>query len=109
MATLVMPVRADLPAYTFQIDLESKLFTFTFRYNERMDRWIMDIADENENELLLGTPILTQTNLIERFKDDNLPPGEFFAIDESGEDKQPGREDLGNDVKLFYVETEEAA
>ena len=104
MATLTIPVRADLPAYTFQITLETKLFTLTFRFNERMDRWIMDIADEDEVDLLLGTLIITEWNLIERFKDDRLPPGEFFALDESGERKSPGREDLGNDVKLFYVE-----
>jgi len=104
VATKVIPVRADLPAYTFQIDLEGKLYTFTFRYNERMDRWLMDIADENENPLLSGIVILTDYNLIERFKDDALPPGEFFALDESGEQKYAGREDLGNDIKLFYVE-----
>jgi hypothetical protein len=69
-----------------------------------MDRWIMDVANENEEPLLLGIPILTQQNLIERFKDDRLPPGEFFALDESGTGKQPGRDDLGNDIKLFYVE-----
>lgn len=104
MATLVMPVRADIPAYTFQIDLEGVLYTFTIRYNERMDRWLMDIADENENDLLVGTPILTHFNLIERFKSAALPPGGFFALDESGNQKQPGRDDLGNDIKLFYVE-----
>ena len=104
VATLVIPVRADLPAYKFQIDLESVLYTFSFRYNERMDRWIMDIADQNENDILLGTPILTRFNLVERFKTASLPPGEFFALDESGNAKQPGRDDLGNDVKLFYVE-----
>jgi len=104
LTTLVIPVRADLPAYTFQIELDGSLYTLTFRYNERMDRWLMDIADENEDALLLGIPILTDFNLIERFKDDNLPPGEFFALDESGAQKYAGREDLGNDIKLFYVE-----
>ena len=100
-----MPVRSDLPAYKFQLDLEQILYTFTFRYNERMDRWIMDIADENEDDLLLGTVVLTEWPLIQRFKDDRLPPGEFMAIDESGEFKYPGREELGNDVKLFYIES----
>ena len=41
MATLVMPLVNDLPAYKFQITLEAKIYTFEFRYNERMDRWLM--------------------------------------------------------------------
>lgn len=100
-----MPVRSDIPAYKFQIDLEGTLYTFTFRYNSRMSRWIMDIADENETTILLGVPVLTEFSLIERFKDDRLPPGAFLALDESGNQKQPAREDLGNDVKLFYIES----
>ena len=46
--------------------------------------------------------------MIEIYKDDRLPPGEFFALDESGEQKYASREDLGNDIKLFYVESEAA-
>jgi hypothetical protein len=102
-----MPIRADLPAYTFQLALEGTLYNFEFRYNERMERWLMDINDENQSPLLKGIPVQTDFNLIERFKDDRLPPGEFFAIDESGEGKQPSREDFGNDVKLFYIESDE--
>lgn len=108
MATLIIPVRADLPAYKFQIDLEAKLYTFKFRYNERMDRWVMDIADENENALLSGIAILTDWDLIGRFKNDALPPGTFLAMDESGERKYAAREDLGNDIKLFYIESDAA-
>ncbi len=109
MANLVMPIRNDLAAYTFQIDLEGTIYTFTFRYNERMDRWLMDIADANEETIITGIVVLTEWLLIDRFKDDRLPPGNFLAIDESGEQKYPGREDFGQDVKLFYVESEGAA
>ncbi len=104
MATLVMPLRADVPAYTFQLSLEGRLYNWVIRFNERMSRWIMDISDENNTPLVLGTPIQVDFNLIKRFKQSALPPGDFFAVDESGEGKQPDRQDLGNDIKLFYIE-----
>ena len=105
MATLLMPLRADIPAYTFQSILEGALYNFEVRYNERMARWIMDISDANGTPLVRGTPIQTDFPLLDRYQNEGLPPGSFFAIDESSEGKQPERADIGNDVNLFYVES----
>jgi len=105
MAVLEMPLRADIPAYSFQLNLEGNLYNWKIRYNERMGRWLMDILDENKITLIAGIPIQTRFSLLSRFKNPDLPPGYFIAVDESGENKQPSREDLGNDVKLFYIES----
>lgn len=105
MATLVMPVVADTPAYDFDLELEQVLYKFSFRYNERMDRWLMDIRDQNDVPILLGTVLITNYSLIERFKSASLPPGEFFVLDEAGNKLDAIREALGNDNKLFYVES----
>jgi len=100
-----MPVRSDIPAYDMQVELESRLYNMTVRYDTRMSRWILDIYDENSSPIIVGVPILTKIPLLRRFKDTRLPPGDLIALDESGEDKQAARDDLGNDVKLFYVES----
>ncbi len=48
--------------------------------------------------------LLTNYPLTDQYADTALPPGRFVCIDESGEDKDPGTDDLGNDVKLLYEE-----
>ena len=105
MADLVIPTRFDLPSYEYQLELEGTLYTFTFNYNRRLDRWFMNIGDEVNNPIVSGIKIIVNYDLLDRYKNSKLPPGQFIAIDESGENKTPGREDLGNDVKLFYIES----
>jgi len=105
MATLVLPVTYDIAAYQFQIELEGTLYFFSFRYNSRMDRWVMNIADENEEILLAGLVLITNYNLLHGFKNDKLPPGKIFMYDETGEQKTSGRDEIGNTIKLFYVES----
>lgn len=104
MATQELPVRSDLPQHEFQIDLEGTIFTITIRFNERKARWVMDIGDSNGTSILAGIVLLTDVNITDQYVGDNLPPGRFFVVDETGEGKNPGINDLGNDVKLFYLE-----
>lgn len=105
MALLELPIDDVLPAYTFQIDLEENLYLFTFRFNLRMNRWVMDIADEDEVVIIQGIKLLINQNLLRHYVMDNLPPGIFLLVDESGNDAQPDRFNFGNDVKLLYQES----
>lgn len=105
MALLVMPVRSDLPAYSFTMELEQANYRFKFRFNSRMSRWFMDIQDTDETDIITGIPMLTGTDLLSRFVDDNLPPGQFICLDETGAGKNATRYDFGEDVKLLYRES----
>lgn len=108
MAVVEMPVRNDLPDYQFKQELEGTVYTFNFRYNERFACWIMDISDEtNENPIILGTPVQTDVDILSRFIFSELPPGQFICIDETGEQRNPDRDNFGIEVKLFYVESTE--
>lgn len=107
MAVLELPVRADLPAYTFKQELEGGVFTFEFRYNERFVAWIMDISDEQGVPIILGTPVLTDVDILSRFISEELPLGQFICIDESGAQRNPDRDNFGGEVKLLYLESTE--
>ena len=106
MATLQLPVRSDIPAYQFSIDLESVNYNFNFRYNTRLNRWFMNILDTEENVLLSGVKVLINFDLTYKYRYKDIPPGSFFCIDETGANQNPEREDLGNTHKLLYVEAE---
>lgn len=103
MATIELPVRSDVKAYNFTIELDSFLYTLRFRFNDRSGLWSMDIADSIDGDILNGVSLLTNIDLIDVNKT-LLPPGRFILIDETGEDRNPGENDLGNDIKLLYQE-----
>ena len=109
MAVFELPVRSDLPAYTFKQELEGSVYTFGFRFNERFGVWIMDISDEVGSPIILGTPVYTDVNILGRFPYESLPPGFFVCIDQTGEQRNPSRDDFGNEIKLLYLESSELA
>lgn len=108
MAVLELPVNNRNPNYRFQVELEANIYFFELRYNTRMQRWLMDIEDKDKITIVQGIPILTEIFLLSNFVDDRLPPGFIIAIDESGKGKQATRQELGNDVKLLYITSDEA-
>jgi len=100
-----MPVNSDNPFYTFTVELENVTYGFNISYNQRADRWFMDILDNEENVLLAGIPLLTGRDLIGRFKNPSLPPGWLVVMDTTGNDNSPGRNDLGVTCPLLYMES----
>lgn len=105
MAFLTIPIRNDIPAYRFQIELESVLYFMEFRYSERSERWFFDIYDSDENIIIGGIKILNNQDLTGRFKNQSLPPGTFFTFDESGNDAPPSRTNFGQDIVMLYRES----
>jgi len=105
MSIQEMPVRSDFKAYSFQVDLDGITYILRFRFNTRLDRWIMDIADSSDNDILNGLVVLTNVPLTDQYlSDPNMPQGRFIVIDETGNNKEAGSNDLGNDIKVLYEE-----
>lgn len=105
MALLEIPVRSDLPAYDFQIELEKVQYTLSFNWNARMKSWFMDIGDKDGNPLLSGLKMYASYPLKYKFKDTALPPGEFLLLDTTNQNKDPQQDDLGSRVILMYQES----
>lgn len=104
MALWVIPVNPTLPDQTFQIDLDSDIFTFRFVYNLRTDRWAMSLYDALGNPLLLGLAVVTNWKLIDRFKTPGLPLGRLFTVDVTGQNTEPSATTFGSSVLLMYDE-----
>ena len=104
MAIIQLPLRNDVPAFTFQTDLDSVTYIFKFRYNSRNDRWAFDIQTANGDPIISGIPVLTGTSLLKRFEDDRLPDGGLFVLNKEDEDISPGRNDLQENVFILYEE-----
>jgi len=104
MSLLELPMRSDLKGYKLKIDLDVVTYTLRIRYNERAGFWVADLADALEADLVNGIPLQSNIDLIQYIKKLGVPEGNFLLVDESGENKDAGEDDLGNDVKLLYLE-----
>jgi len=104
MAFLEIPTNSDSEHFDFEIDLEGVVFTLEFSYNKRRDIWVMTIIDSSENILLGNIPLLTNIPLTDQYVDEELPPGRFILLDETGENRDASRNNLGSTIKLYYDE-----
>lgn len=100
-----IPLRSDIPSYFQKVTLNEIVYTLSFRFNARMDNWIMDISSSAGITLLIGLPLVQGMPLTYRFvgRTANFPPGQFWIIDETEQGRDPDRDTLGQDIKLIYT------
>jgi len=123
---LIVPTTSAFPDYTQRTTLDGREYILRFIFNEREQRWYLDIFSSDETPLALGLKLVVNWNLLRRETDERLPPGELYAIDFSGAANEsapsdadaatllqlardPGLNDLGADgrVGLMYFDAEE--
>ena len=106
MAILEIPIRSDIPSYSFKIDLDDVTYTMEIFFNLRMCRWHFNLLADNEDPLVMGIPIHINVDLVGRFKQTNksIPQGIFFAVNSVDANAEPTRDNFSTDVKLLYNE-----
>lgn len=104
MTMFIVPARNDLPWYRFKLSLSGVIFTLRFRFNPRMQRYVLDVADASNNDVLNGLVLLIQRDLTGQFVISGLPTGTLFVTDDTGKDSQPTRLSFGNDHTFFYAD-----
>lgn len=104
MATLELLTRKDLPAYFYTVTLDGQQYRLDYTYNTRMGKWFLKVSDVQGNALIEPVPVVATWPLFNRFQRGTLPPGTLFAFDTSGKNEDPGRFDLGDRVRMLYIE-----
>lgn len=104
MALTKLPVDSLRANYSFRASLDGTTFVLSFRYNERAGLWIVDIADDQENIIVSGLPILLGTLLTERFSYKNIPIGDLFVLNLEKENEEASRDNLGTNALVLYEE-----
>lgn len=74
----------------------------TFRWNVPASVWIMDISDQNDVPILAGVPLITGADLLGQYGYLGLG-GMLIAQTNSDPGMPPGRLNLGQDGKLYFV------
>ncbi len=78
MATVYCPLYEDA-YYSYDINLDEEAFTLTFRWNSRLDYYVMDIQDAEEEYILQGVAVVPSYPLIEQYSLSELS-GDFFLV-----------------------------
>lgn len=107
MAIIKIATRADFPSYSQRVELDGVIYNLIIRYNERMARWILDIQDQEENDILIGLVMVSGVPLLQQYVKSDLPPGDFMLLHRDATDINAEREDLGDSVNLFYFDASE--
>lgn len=102
-----IPLRNDLANFEFTIDLEDSTYRFSFLWNERTQLWSFSISEIDGTPIICGIPVFVEYQVLQRFKDIRLPPGFISFYDTSGKHLNPGRDDLGDRVKMIYILSDE--
>jgi len=96
------------PSYEQNVVLDGTTYTVAVYFNPRIDdgagKWFISLADQNRNMLCAPVPITVNWPLFDRFIDLVTLPGTIFAFDTSGQNLDPGQFDLGDRVRLYYLE-----
>lgn len=102
---VILPLANDLPWYFFTIGLSGVQYTLSFRYNTRMDRWIMNVADALQNPILSSITLLINRVLAGQFHYiTSFPVGTFFVLDSTNTDTQPTRYSFGTGNVSYYLD-----
>lgn len=104
MATQLIPVRSDMDDWSQVVDLDGATYQLRWRWNVRDEAWVLDVRDGEGANLLTGVAVRVDVPLTGLSQRGDLPPGQLFAFDTSGEHKDvDDKEDLGDRVKVIYV------
>lgn len=105
-----LPIRQEGPLFGFSTELDGVTYGLTFRWNDRVEQWCLDIEDGEGTLIVAGIRVVIDTPLLRRYQGRaSVPPGEMMAIDTGGTSKESDLEALGRRVALFYVSANELA
>lgn len=106
MAIIQIPLRNDLDAFDFNVDLDGRTFNFEIQWNSRSSIWSLIVRDDEQIELLGAIPLVVNSDLLGRFQNSELPPGVLTLFDSSGQNLECAKVDLGLRCVLLYQEAE---
>lgn len=106
MTTYRLPIDAKTPHFEFSSSLDGQPFVLRFDWNSRDACWYGSVYadDEDRTPIVTGKRISVPCRLLHRARGETRPAGEIVILDTGGTDTDPGRDDLGVRVAVYYVD-----
>jgi len=100
-----IPVDSSQADFKFRTDLEGTTYVLRMYWNTREERWHIDFLDADENPLLMGVPLVTDTDVMGRFEIPGLMKGIVMLYDTGEKFVEATRDSFGDRSKLLYQES----
>lgn len=84
------------------ITLAGKPWNLGVYWNDICGKWILDIADQDQQPVLSGIPIVAGTDLLGQFQHLGFN-GSLVVQTDANVNRDPGYEDLGVGSRLIFV------
>lgn len=107
MAIEILQLSSDHEYQEAEFQLDAETFKVVTRYNRRIDSWMLSLYDFEGNPVATGRRITVGNFLFPWLVTSARPGGQFIALDTQDEDADPGHDDLGTRVVLFYFDVDE--
>lgn len=105
MEAIIVP--ADRAFVTQRVTLDGAEYVLTLKWLERVEKWTLYLADQDEVPILSGVKVVADYPLLTLCKHDaRCPPGQLMASDSSKQGLDPHFSDMSGDaprVLLVYV------
>ncbi len=103
---LEIPCTPQGPHFSQRTEIDGATYIFEFEWNERAQSWFLHLANQDNEPLVSGVRIIADWPLLHR--DTGVFLGQLIAIDTTGKGESPAFQDLGERVKLVYIQQVEA-
>lgn len=109
MAVEILQLSSDHEYQEAEFQLDGETFRLLVRYNKRIDSWVLSVFDFEGTAVATGRRITVNNFLFPWLVTSARPSGQLMALDSQDEDSDPGHDDLGTRVVLYYLDAEEVA
>ena len=108
---IIMPIyNSSSSKFQYTMALDGNTYQFTFQFNFREGFWYMDIGDVDGNYIRTGFKLTVGYYLLNQYRGDNLPPGNFIVLNLANDAVTILNFDtLGQQYKLVYLTEAEMA
>jgi hypothetical protein len=93
--------KSDSAGFSFSIPLDGDVFKLEFRYNDRDERYYLNVYDEDDALLAASVKVVKGHPLLKHVVDERRPWGDFSVID-VGANAEPTLGNLGNGIEIIF-------
>lgn len=102
--TFEIPLENVTPFFDFSLEILGKEYIIECIWNSENEFWSLSLFTFDKTPVFLSRKIVINYNLFSNCSHPLLPIGQLIAVDTSNTNKECSLDDLGNRVKLRYIQ-----